>query len=246
MFRETLRMNAPVGVVARRAMRDTELDGYFIPAGTQLMLGIYATQRMEPWWRDPDRFDPERFSAERREDHSHKHAWIPFGSGVHKCIGMHFGAMEVKAILHAMLLRFRWSVARRLRAADGLRHRTAPRRRAAGRDSSACSSRDRYSSRSAGSSSDSAQAMKLSWWAAPICTIATSVNPASRYGLIASTCASTSGPHERLAATWSGVTNWVAASKLSGFGRSALTFQPRPNQRNCSWARWIAASRSGS
>ncbi len=29
----------------------------------------------------------------------------------------------------------------------------------------------------------------------------------------------------------------MAASKASGFGRSAITFQPRPNQRNCSWAR---------
>jgi cytochrome P450 len=110
VFRETLRMNAPVGIVARRTVHDVELDGYFIPADAQLTLGIFATQRMEPWWRDPDRFDPERFSPERREDHSHKHAWIPFGSGVHKCIGLHFGTMEVKAILHAMLLRFRWSV----------------------------------------------------------------------------------------------------------------------------------------
>ncbi len=110
VFRETLRMNAPVGIVARQAVRDVELDGYYIPAGARLTLGIYATQRSEPWWDDPDRFDPERFSPERRDDARYRHNWIPFGSGVHKCIGMHFGAMEVKAILHAMLLRFRWTI----------------------------------------------------------------------------------------------------------------------------------------
>ena len=74
------------------------------------MLGIHPTQRMEPWWRDPDTFDPERFSDERREDAAHKYAWMPFGGGVHKCIGMHFGSMEVKAIMHQLLLRNTWSI----------------------------------------------------------------------------------------------------------------------------------------
>jgi cytochrome P450 len=110
VFKETLRMNAPVGTLAREAVRDTEIDGRYVPGGTKLMLGIYSTQRMEPWWRDPDTFDPERFSDDRREDASHKYAWVPFGGGVHKCIGMHFGAMEVKAIIHQLLVRNAWRV----------------------------------------------------------------------------------------------------------------------------------------
>jgi cytochrome P450 len=110
VFRETLRMNAPVGMVARQAIADTAIDGRYIPAGTRLMLAIYPAQRMEPWWQDPDTFDPERFTPERQEDASHKYVWIPFGSNVHKCIGMHFGGMEVKAILHQLLLRNRWTV----------------------------------------------------------------------------------------------------------------------------------------
>ena len=110
VFKETLRMNAPVGTLARQAVKDTEIDGHYIPKGTRLMLGIYVTQRMEPWWRDPDRFDPERFSDGRREDASHKYAWAPFGGGIHKCIGMHFGSMEVKAIMHQLLLRNSWRI----------------------------------------------------------------------------------------------------------------------------------------
>jgi cytochrome P450 len=110
VFKETLRMNAPVGSLARQAVRDTEIDGRYIPQGTKLMLGIYSTQRMEPWWRDPDTFDPERFTDERREDAVHKYAWMPFGGGIHKCIGMHFGSMEVKAILHQLLLRNSWRI----------------------------------------------------------------------------------------------------------------------------------------
>ena len=110
VFKETLRMNAPVGTLARQAVKDTEIDGHYIPAGTKLMLGIYVTQRMEPWWQHPDTFDPERFSDERREDASHRYAWTPFGSGVHKCIGMHFGSMEVKAIMHQLLMRNSWRI----------------------------------------------------------------------------------------------------------------------------------------
>ena len=105
VFKETLRMNAPVGVLARQAIKDTEIDGHFVPKGARVMLGIYPTMRMEPWWNDPDTFDPERFTPERAEDASHKYAWVPFGGGVHKCIGMHFGAMEVKAVMHQLLLR---------------------------------------------------------------------------------------------------------------------------------------------
>jgi cytochrome P450 len=111
VMKETLRMCAPVGMLARQALRDTQIQNHYIPAGTRIMLGIFPSQRMEPWWRDPDTFDPERFSDDRREDASHKFAWTPFGGNVHKCIGMHFGGMEVKAILHQLLLRNTWSVA---------------------------------------------------------------------------------------------------------------------------------------
>jgi cytochrome P450 len=110
VFKETLRMNAPVGSIARQAIKDTEVDGYYVPKGTRLWLSIYATQRMEPWWTDPDRFDPERFSDSRHEEASGKYAWSPFGGGAHKCIGMHFGGMEVKAIMHQLLLRNSWRV----------------------------------------------------------------------------------------------------------------------------------------
>lgn len=109
-FKETLRMNAPVGMVARQAVIDTEIDGCHIPAGTRLMLALYPTMRMEPWWNDPDTFDPERFADDRREDQSHKYAWTPFGGTAHKCIGMHFGSIEVKAILHQLLLGHSWTV----------------------------------------------------------------------------------------------------------------------------------------
>jgi cytochrome P450 len=35
---------------------------------------------------------------------------MPFGGGVHKCIGMHFGTQEVKTIAHELVRRFEWTV----------------------------------------------------------------------------------------------------------------------------------------
>jgi cytochrome P450 len=109
VMKETLRCNAPVGVLARETVKDTELLGHYIPARTRVLAAIYPTQRMEPWWNDPDTFDPDRFAEPRREDKSHRYAWAPFGGGAHKCIGLHFGGMEVKAIMHQILLRYQWT-----------------------------------------------------------------------------------------------------------------------------------------
>lgn len=109
-FKEALRLNAPVGMVFRKTIEDTEILGHYIPADTLLALHPWATMLREEWWPEPTKFDPERFSPERREDKVHRFAWSPFGGGAHKCIGLYFGGMEVKAIMHQLLLGFEWSV----------------------------------------------------------------------------------------------------------------------------------------
>ena len=62
-------------------------------------------------WSDPFTFDPERFAPHRAEDRRHRFAWIPFGGGVHKCIGMHFAENQVKLLMHHLLRRFEWQLA---------------------------------------------------------------------------------------------------------------------------------------
>ncbi|GAA3239428.1 cytochrome P450 [Pseudonocardia petroleophila] len=110
VVKESLRLVAPVPVVMRRTVTDTALLGHHIPRGT-LVLVAGAVNHFDPGcWTDPDTFDPDRFAEPRHEDRSHRDAWIPFGGGVHKCIGMAFGTLEVTAILHEMLRTYRWSV----------------------------------------------------------------------------------------------------------------------------------------
>ena len=110
VMKEALRLVAPVPALPRRVVKDTSLLGYHIPAGTTVVVPLLTNHHMEEYWPEPERFDPERFAPHRREDKVHKYAWAPFGGGAHKCIGMHFAGMQVKSIMHQMLLRYRWSV----------------------------------------------------------------------------------------------------------------------------------------
>lgn len=110
VMKEALRLCSPVPGLPRQAVRDCEYKGYRIPAGSFVSISPWFTHTSAHFWTEPERFDPERFSEGRAEDKAHPFKWVPFGGGAHKCIGLHFGEMEVKAILHQMLLRFRWSV----------------------------------------------------------------------------------------------------------------------------------------
>jgi len=40
----------------------------------------------------------------------HKHAWIPFGGGAHKRLGLHFAELQIKLLLFTLLKRYRISV----------------------------------------------------------------------------------------------------------------------------------------
>jgi cytochrome P450 len=110
VFREAMRLVAPVPALVRRATQDTALDGKFIPAGTMLAVIPGAVHILPDRWTDAESFEPDRYGEPRREDKRHRFQDIPFGGGAHKCIGMNFGSAEVKSLLHHMLLQYRLEV----------------------------------------------------------------------------------------------------------------------------------------
>ena len=106
VLKEALRYRPPVPFLPRYAEHSFEFGGYEIPGETSVTVspGLVA---MDPaWWTHPGRFDPDRFSDNRAEDRGHRFAWTPFGGGAHKCIGMHFAIMQVRAFLHQFLQQF--------------------------------------------------------------------------------------------------------------------------------------------
>jgi cytochrome P450 len=101
-FKEAMRIRPPVPSIPRRATRDFNFGGYFIPAGTLVGVNPLFTHHMREIWPEPDRFDPLRFTDEAQRGR-HRFAWVPFGGGAHMCLGLHFAYMQAKCFARHFL-----------------------------------------------------------------------------------------------------------------------------------------------
>jgi len=101
-FKEAMRLRPPVPSIPRRATRDFSFGGYAIPAGTLVGVNPLFTHHMREIWRDPDTFDPLRFTDEAQRGR-HRFAWVPFGGGAHMCLGLHFAYMQAKCFARHFL-----------------------------------------------------------------------------------------------------------------------------------------------
>ncbi|TJZ43610.1 cytochrome P450 [Streptomyces piniterrae] len=101
-LKEAMRLYPPAPVVSRRAVAATEIGGFRIPAGADVVVAPWVTHRDPQLWEDPERFDPDRFTPER-EAGRHRYAWFPFGGGPRACIGQHFSMLESVLALATLL-----------------------------------------------------------------------------------------------------------------------------------------------
>ncbi|MFF1709638.1 cytochrome P450 [Streptomyces sp. NPDC058268] len=91
---EVLRIYSPAYQLMRHTREEDIIDGYRVPAGTQVLVNSYLLHRHPDFWDDPERFDPERFTPEAIAERP-KHAYVPFGSGPRVCLGKHFALTEI-------------------------------------------------------------------------------------------------------------------------------------------------------
>ncbi|BBY73743.1 cytochrome P450 [Mycolicibacterium parafortuitum] len=98
VLHEALRLCPPAAGVGRLAVRDIDVAGYRVQAGTLVAVGIYALHRDPQLWPDPDRFDPDRFSPENTAARERWH-FLPFAGGARACIGEHFARLETTLAL---------------------------------------------------------------------------------------------------------------------------------------------------
>ncbi len=106
VMNESIRLVTPVQWAMRQTVRDTELLGYYLPKGTNVIAYPGMNHRLPEIWTEPEKFDPDRFAEPRSEHKRHRYAFTPFGGGAHKCIGMVFGQLEVKTIMHRLLRKY--------------------------------------------------------------------------------------------------------------------------------------------
>nr|BFE57694.1 cytochrome P450 [Dactylosporangium thailandense] len=109
VLEELLRLY-PVGwLIPRVAAGADVIGGTRIPAGADILISPYITQRMSAFWDRPAEFDPERFASPRAE-RRHRYAHYPFGGGPHQCLGQYLFYLESQLIVAAMLRRFRFEL----------------------------------------------------------------------------------------------------------------------------------------
>jgi cytochrome P450 len=99
VVKEILRLCPAVPLVMRGLVEPMELGGYEIPAGTIVAPAIYLVHHREDIYPHPYRFMPERF-LERQPDN---YTWLPFGSGVRRCVAAVFAQMEMKLVMRTVL-----------------------------------------------------------------------------------------------------------------------------------------------
>jgi cytochrome P450 len=79
--------------VVRIVQRDAEIDGRLYAAGTRILFNLLAASRDPEKFPDPDRFDPARGADDSR---------LPFGWGVHRCLGQPLARLLIEEGLRAM------------------------------------------------------------------------------------------------------------------------------------------------
>lgn len=107
VINETLRLYPLINIFARHLHEDlsVEIDDQtrLIPSGTEVIIDSELIHRSPKYWKDPDRFDPDRFLASSPRDPL---SFIPFSFGPRNCIGKQFAMIEEKIMLTHILRRF--------------------------------------------------------------------------------------------------------------------------------------------
>ncbi|CAH0702964.1 unnamed protein product [Spodoptera exigua] len=102
---EALRMFPPIGYLTRQCVQDTVLPvgNIHVKKGTKMFTPIYDIHHDPELYPDPEVFDPERFSKDRRPNDD---IYMPFGMGNRTCIGARYAKLQVQAGLVHVLRNF--------------------------------------------------------------------------------------------------------------------------------------------
>jgi cytochrome P450 len=95
---EAMRLYPPVYGFGREAVQDTEVMGYRIPKGWNVVMSQWIVHRDARWFAEPDRFDPDRW-ADGLAQRLPRYAYFPFGGGPRQCIGNAFAQVEAVLVL---------------------------------------------------------------------------------------------------------------------------------------------------
>ncbi|XP_054263603.1 cytochrome P450 4g15-like [Macrosteles quadrilineatus] len=106
VLRETWRRYTVFPYNQRWTTEDLPLSFGVLPAGSYIhvgMLGVHMNPKIYP---DPDKFDPERFSAENSANR-HKFSLLPFSGGPRNCIAMAYATQFLKIVIVSVVKEYK-------------------------------------------------------------------------------------------------------------------------------------------
>ncbi|NP_001312090.1 flavonoid 3'-monooxygenase [Nicotiana tabacum] len=115
IVKETLRLHPSTPLsLPRIASESCEINGYFIPKGSTLLVNVWAIARDPNEWVNPLEFRPERFlpggEKPKVDVRGNDFEVIPFGAGRRICAGMNLGIRMVQLITATLIHAFNWDL----------------------------------------------------------------------------------------------------------------------------------------
>ncbi len=107
IFKEVLRIRPSVWALSRLTNEDYKIGPYVIPSNSVIFMSQYAMHNSSKYYKDPDRFDPDRWTKEFLFKLP-RFAYFPFGGGIRSCIGETFAVQE--GVLALATIFQKWNV----------------------------------------------------------------------------------------------------------------------------------------
>ncbi|GFZ03515.1 Cytochrome P450 superfamily protein [Actinidia rufa] len=115
IIKETFRLHPSTPLsLPRMAAESCEINGYFIPKGSTLLVNVWAIARDPDVWANPLEFLPERFLPGGEKPNvdirGNDFEVIPFGAGRRICAGMSLGLRMVQLLTATLIQSFNWDL----------------------------------------------------------------------------------------------------------------------------------------
>jgi cytochrome P450 len=92
---ETMRLYPPLPIMMMRtAIAEDVVCGRRVPRNSIIAIIPWVVHRHKKLWRDPDRFDPERFAPAEAAARS-RYAYLPFAVGPRVCVGASLAMLQL-------------------------------------------------------------------------------------------------------------------------------------------------------
>lgn len=102
---ETLRLFPSFPQMTKQVQEEFIANGYLVPAKEWITVPIVNIHRDPRWYPNPEIFNPERW-RDNTWGHDRSYSFIPFGFGIHRCVGWELALIEGSILLALLFSNF--------------------------------------------------------------------------------------------------------------------------------------------